>query len=72
MIMSSDRISPGRLQEMESRMCDIIARLYELQRDFDSWAAPEMTTEFDNAIIDCVNACTTVAAERIRLQVLES
>lgn len=63
---------PARLRDMETQMCNIITRLYELQRDFDSWAAPEMTTEFDNAIVDCVNACTNVAAEQIRLQVLES
>lgn len=63
---------PARSREVESTLCEIMSRLYELQREFDRVAAPEITTEFDNAIVDCVTACASAVAEHIRSTVFDS
>lgn len=59
---------------LELKMCEIIERLYELQRDFTQVAAigSDSLASFDNGIFDCVTACTGVIAERLKNAVLKA
>lgn len=71
--MKTDPIQcPARSREVESTLCEIMSRLYELQREFDRVAPPDVTVEFDNGIVDCVTACTRAVAEHIRSTVFGS
>lgn len=71
--MKTDPIlCPARSREVETKMCEIISRLYELQQEFDRVAPPDVTVEFDNGIVDCVTAGTSAVAEHIRSTIFGS
>ena len=64
---------PASAREREIQMCNMIIRLYELQRDFIQVAEPDSDSLecFDNGIFDCVTACTGAIAERLKHEVLK-
>lgn len=69
---SNSDAAESRLTEI--KLCNMIARLYELQREFVRLAEPgsDSLACFDNGIFDCVTACTGAIAERIKHSVLRA